>query len=546
MDKLFNQLNLCIELIEEGITGNISWLNEFCAAFHTFASNFKLYLPELATRYDIDGNVKIQVETGFLCFTQVLTCITHLERIIHIEENLDEDTRLSFTRAHFLNRIDWCVRRLNVSLHKILKEVTNSTKVRIENLSFVELLDLSLDKLETYNEIVAENPEPSPAPAPAPALANPQEQLCGEVKQIVKHALAFANVALTADEKALREICETVLEECSVFQKNFEALNAGDRKLEALSLQRALYSLETYLNEALLRLILTSLLDVEEISVTRLKNMLQHHSEILEIAGNKLIADFDFNMDRIQQIGVIAIAFTEDVKTKTIVRSCLASIESMDACLVPAFLQQASSRGRQHADILEHHFIEELVMFRNILHEIIDSRALIGSYLDMLAESISNADKNGPKDALLKIAQMGDILYQHFQLKLNYQELSEDGLRYHQDFVTILRECQTVLELSTQIDQNRIIKRLKVLHSVLTKLRDAFGRQEVLGTSCTDDNSLTVLNRTLSCSSRHKSSFARPKKDSILSKTRAIIPKEALGHESDLISFQLTELLQIN
>ncbi|XP_034114170.1 serendipity locus protein alpha [Drosophila albomicans] len=539
MDKLFNQLRICTELIEEGSNGNISWLNEFCAAFHTFASKFKLYLPELAPRYDIDGNVKIHVETIFLCFTQVLTCITQLERIINIEENIGEDTRLFTTRSHFLNRIDWCVKRLNASLYQISEEVATSSQVKLEDLSFVELLDMSLDRLETYNEIVAENKEGDNEDA---TPDQPHDQLYSEVNQIVKHALAFANVALAADEKALREICETVLEECSVFQKNFDALNAGDRKLEALSLQRALYSLETYLNEALLRLILTSLLDVEEISITRLKNML-HHGEAPEVMINKLISDFDMNMDRIQQIGVIAIAFTEDVKTKTIVRSCLASMESLDSCIVPAFQLQTSSNGMQHADVLEHHFIEEIVIFRNVIHEIIDSRALISSYLDMLADSIHIADKNCPKDQLLKIAQMGDILYQHFQLKLNYQELSEDGQRLHQDFVAILRECQAVLELSTQIDPKRIIKRLKILHSVLTKLRDGFGRHEVLGSSCPNGNFSTVLNKTLSYSSRQKSSFARPRKDYILSKTRNIIPSD---NESDLISFQLTEVLKIN
>ncbi|XP_060650337.1 serendipity locus protein alpha [Drosophila nasuta] len=508
MDKLFNQLSVCTELIEEGSNGNISWLNEFCAAFHTFASKFKLYLPELAPRYDIDGNVKIHVETIFLCFTQVLTCITQLERIINIEENIGEDTRLFTTRSHFLNRIDWCVKRLNASLYQISEEVATSSQVKLEDLSFVELLDMSLDKLETYNEIVGENKDGDNEDA---TPDQPHDELYSEVNQIVKHALAFANVALAADEKALREICETVLEECSVFQKNFDALNAGDRKLEALSLQRALYSLETYLNEALLRLVLTSLLDVEEISITRLKNVL-HHGEAPEMMINKLISDFDMNMDRIQQIGVIAIAFTEDVKTKTIVRSCLASMESLDSCIVPAFQLQSSSNGLQHADILEHHFIEEIVIFRNVIHEIIDSRALISSYLDMLADSIHIADKNCPKDQLLKIAQMGDILYQHFQLKLNYQELSEDGQRLHQDFVAILRECQAVLELSNQIDPKRIIKRLKILHSVLTKLRDGFGRHEVLGSSCPNGNFSTILNKTLSYSTRQKSSFCQAQK----------------------------------
>ncbi|KAH8388619.1 hypothetical protein KR093_011500 [Drosophila rubida] len=528
MDKLFNQLSVCTDLIEEGNFGNISWLNEFCAEFHTFASNFKLYLPELAPRYDLYGNVKIHVETIFLCFTQVLTCISQLERIMNMEEDIGENTRFFITRSHFLNRIDWCVRRLHASLYQISEKVATSNNMKLEDLSFVELLDLSLDKLETYNEIVVENAPPAAAPV------NPQDQLYNEVNQIVKHALAFANVALEADEKALRKICENILDECSVFQKNFDVLNAGDRKLEALSLQRALCSLETYLNEALLRLIITTLVDVEENSVSSLKLMLDLFKD--SDATPKLISNFDRNMDRIQQIGVIAIAFTEDVKTKTIVRSCLASMESLHSCIVPAFQLQTSRNGWRHADILKNHFIEEIAIFKNIIHEVIDSRALISSYLDMLADNINDAGKNYRKEQLLKIAGMGQIVSQHFCVKRNYQELSEDGKRINLDFLATLRQCLGVFELKISIDPKHIIKCLKVLYSVLSKLRDDVGRQEVLGSSCTDDNYSTVLNETFS-NSRH-SSFAR--------KTDSIMHSETLGQETDLISFQLKKLLKIN
>ncbi|XP_034489267.1 serendipity locus protein alpha [Drosophila innubila] len=545
MEKLFIQLSACTELIEKGSTGNICWLNKFCAAFHKFASDFKLYLPELAPKYDLEGNIKIHVETIFLCFTQVLTCITQLERTINIEENLGHGAHLLVTRTHFLERIDWCVRRLHASLYQLYEEASAATEVKLEDLSFVELLDLSLDKLESYNEIVPESISDNEDDTNSCRDLN-EVQNCGahqlytEVNHIVKHALAFANVALASDKKALSSICETVLDECTAFERNFDEHNPGERKLEALSLQRALYSLETYLNEALLRLIFTSFFDIEKVSVIRLKNILQL-CEASKTSVDKLISDFDVNMDRIQQIGVIAIAFTEDVKTKTIVRSCLASLESLDSCILPAFQLQTTTSGIQHADILEHHFKEELVLFRNIIHEIIDSRALMSSYLDILAESIHSAEKLYPKDHLLNIAQMGNILHQHFQLKVNYQALGEDGKRLHQDFVLILRECQAVLELSIHVDPKRIIKRFKILCSVLAKLRDAFGIIVNQGSACATENSLTM---SKNFSSRHRS-FTKPRKNDIVSNDCGLITSDS-GQDNDLISFQLTEILKIS
>ncbi|XP_032592869.1 serendipity locus protein alpha [Drosophila grimshawi] len=468
MDILFIKLNVCSDLIGKGAIGNIAWLNKFCAAFHEFASKFKMHLPDVAPKDDMEGKIRIHVETLFLCFIQVVTCITQLERTINMENTLGKRVKLRLTRTHFVDRIEWCLRRLQASLYHLSEEAIASSGVKLEDLSFVEVLDVALDKLETFNEIVHDVDTES-------RLDSENPQLCIEVNHIVRHALAFANVALESDKKAMTVICETVLDECSVFEHNFDHHNLGERKLEALSIQRALYSLETYLNEALLRLIFTSFSDADEISVNRLKNVLQKCEISKDV--EKRICDFDINMDRIQQIGVFAIAFASDVKTKTIIRSCLASLESLDSCIVPAFQLQTSTSASYHANILEHHFKEELMVFRNVIHEIINSRALIDIYLDMLAESIDGAEKLYQKQRLLQVAQMGNVLFQHFHLKVNYQELCADecGKRLHQDFVVILGECQAILELTVPVDPKRVLKRFKILYSVLAKLRDVCG-----------------------------------------------------------------------
>ncbi|XP_017844785.1 serendipity locus protein alpha [Drosophila busckii] len=512
MEKLFEQLCICTELIEAGVashTCNIAWLNKFCATFHKFASEFKIYLP---CKTDLTRYNKIQMETIYLCFTQVLTCITNLERIMHTERNFE----LFATRNHFINRINWCLRLLHASLSQLSEDA--QLDLNLDDLSFVELLDVVLDKLETFNEIVPELQH-----SVSIRSLDLDGQFHDAINHIIRHALAFANVALEADKKALNSLCQRVLDESSQFEHNFEQHSAEERKLESLALQRCIYCLETYLNEALLRLVFASLLDVEEMSVKKLKTALETKENTTLVP--QLIAELDLNMDRIQQIGVFAIAFSQEAKTKTIVRSCLASLEALDSVLVPAFQLQTTPSAVQHADLLEQHFNEELMTFRNIIHEIIDSQALISNYLDLLADSIQNAEQLYPSGELLQIARMGNVILQHFQLEENFQILSIDGIRLYQDFLLILGECQAVLELGTSVDLKRIVKRFKILYSILAKLREDLWKNANQVNASLNDKSITNPNQSIYCSKR-QISFAkqRSRKYYKLINNRSLLP----------------------
>lgn len=526
MDKFFIQLSSCVDMIESGSTSDIDGLNKFCAVFHNFASKFKKSLPEMAPKSEVEGNVKIHVETIHLCFAQIVTCITQLERTMSAERRFGQGEEFKMTRHYFLDRINWCLRLMQASLYQLSEESYASTEVRLEDRSFVELLDMALDKLEVCIEIT---------PNESLVSLEDHEELYTEVNHIVKHALAFANVALEADKKALNTICETVLDECGVFEKNFDNHTPGERKLEALSLKRALFSLENYLNEALLRLIFQSFLDMEDTSISRFKAILGVSQPSPEL--DKLIADFDLNMDRIQQIGVFAIAFTADVKTKTVVRSCLASFESLDSCIVKAFKHQTSNPATQHAGILERHLKQELVIFRNVIHEIIDSRALISCYLDILGENIDYAVKINSKSHMYPISEMGNVLIQQFHLQMNYEELGKKGQHIYEDFEIILCECQAILEVSEHVDFKRIVKRFKILYSVLSKLSDAIEIRAGEDTFNCMDKSQTRSKNV----SKYQRSYVKSKCNNTR-KTNECVALEPLTSGSDLMSFQLPEI----
>ncbi|XP_020811759.1 serendipity locus protein alpha [Drosophila serrata] len=450
MDALLSQLNACSELIAEGATstGNLVWLNEFCATFLDFASDLKALLPELAPCSD-----NIDVETIFLCLHQVVACIPHLEKGIRADAS-------QMTKLHFLDRLEWCMRRLLISLTQL--ETSRNAEKSLEDTSFVELMDLALNRLDSYIEKLNQKRNISINIFEESLLED--YPLTSIVNHIVRHALAFANVAILTDKKALSALCETLLGECATFHEEGGDLNPGHRKLEALSLERALFALESYLNEALLHLLFVGLIEFENTSVAKIKEAVRSDSH----TARDLIDSFDTNMDRIQQIGVLAIAFSQNIKTKTIVRSCLASLESLDACIVPALQLPESTSSAHHVKILEDHFNEEMLILRSVIHEIVDSSSLINNFLDTLAERIQMLDK----DQLNLIVQMGSVLVDHFRLPANYSLLDDNAKEVHKDFTLILRECKAVVNLAFSLDPKRIAKRLKMLYSVLAKLRN--------------------------------------------------------------------------
>lgn len=109
-----------------------------------------------------------------------------------------------------------------------------------------------------------------------------------------------------------------VMRDCSAFQAecppNSTAVisNYSNQKLRAITLEHALYQLEEYINETLLRLVFTCFLDFQKISIDKIRNILRTENDTIV---DEYIADFDVNLDRATQIGIFAIAFAPSFKS---------------------------------------------------------------------------------------------------------------------------------------------------------------------------------------------------------------------------------------
>lgn len=83
--------------------------------------------------------------------------------------------------------------------------------------------------------------------------------------------------------------------------------------------------MEDFINDALLRLVFTCFLDFEKFSVDKIRTVLRDSSED-DAAADEFIADFDVNIDRATQIGIFAIAFAPNLKSRCRTRALTPSL----------------------------------------------------------------------------------------------------------------------------------------------------------------------------------------------------------------------------
>lgn len=133
---------------------------------------------------------------------------------------------------------------------------------------------------------------------------------------------------------------------------------------------------------------------------------------------------------------------------------------------------------------MEQHFNEEVAIFKNSIQEIIDSQAFASCYWDLLTQTLKQNNKEYNKDSLKDIIKMAEFLYEHFQLPVNFKELQKEpkSLELFKKFDLLLQECQAVLNCEApQLEPQRVLKRFKILRSILRKLIDELGDKTANG-----------------------------------------------------------------
>lgn len=162
---------------------------------------------------------------------------------------------------------------------------------------------------------------------------------------------------------------------------------------------------------------------------------------------------------------------------KSNLRSSLASLESLDSFLIPAIL----SHSQIHSDILQSHWNEEIALLIHSIQNIIDTQAFCSCIIEIFDTSINNLSKSFDKDIVNNLLSHCDVLNQHLQINSNDLTLeAESSPRslYYDNFLLMIKECTCALVLCKENEKNRIIKRMKILFSVLKKFHGTFKADE--------------------------------------------------------------------
>lgn len=343
--------------------------------------------------------------------------------------------------------------------------------------NFVFLVDLALDSLSTFIAFDAFN-NTNNAENKAELMME-SSKVRSIIDQLLSNALSFTNIALDQDKSALTTLCQKVIKECMDFELEFSLSDPSkkhdknNQKLKAISLENALYMLENLINDCLLRLVFEVF---EQLNQNPFMDLRTAKISLSDAEFELKVEEFDFIIDRIIQIGLFGISFVrDDIKVTSIIRSCLASIESLDSYLIPSL--NFKDDNDQSIDILQEHFAEEIVVLQHYIHQIIDSNAFCTSLIDQLQIQVDEAKKSFDKEKLKRIVKKSEILLVHFSVNAENLKLSTDKVTkfYYNDFKLMKVECDAILNFQEPIENenSRILKRLCILTSTLKKLQNA-------------------------------------------------------------------------
>lgn len=410
------------------------------------------------------------IEQSFLCANQIVVCLKFLEKTVSVESTVG---CLITSRQCFFERILWCLARLKSTVKSANDHVLTGLS---EPENFITLLDRALDILASFdgnnNNVVNQAERRAELMMESRAVRE-------TIEQLLSHSMAFANIALDRDKIPLTTLSQNVLKIAMDFEEEFSLSAPGRRSdsksqgMKVIGLENSLCSLENFVNDALLRLVyevfhvmdagvIDGLLKIEDPAVLELE-----------------IESFDLLVDRLIQIGLFAIWFSRgDLKVSSAVRSCLASIESLDSYLIPAI----TSKSDPSVELLQSHFEDEAKLLQHHVQQIIDTAAFCSTLMEQLVEGIEANQKTFDRNALVNLVQRSNVLLHHIQINAGSLKLTNDKVVkfYFGDFKLILTECDAILNHPEPIEngEQRILKRFKILNSTTRKLQNAIKNQK--------------------------------------------------------------------
>ncbi|KAJ9589773.1 hypothetical protein L9F63_027967, partial [Diploptera punctata] len=144
------------------------------------------------------------------------------------------------------------------------------------------------------------------------------------------------------------------------------------------------------------------------------------------------IVELDLHVDRIMQIGMFAMACSVDIKRILGIKSCLASLESLEPELVPAvttyYLDVEKCGYRNHVKMLSCHWQSEVLHLEKLIDGIVDPAAFCQIIYDDLHKLVKmlkvslHKEKFILKDLVHRISVKSGKLVRHLFISTNEME----------------------------------------------------------------------------------------------------------------------------
>ncbi|PNF28471.1 hypothetical protein B7P43_G15235 [Cryptotermes secundus] len=380
--------------------------------------------------------------------------------------------------SYLFSRMQWCISELlNVIDTSMSKE---ADKREESGGQFVQKMDLVLEILasikveEEFTDIIP--------------------QVKHILDELLCHAMAIAQVSTANDSADITASCQKVLHVFEDMKKKSasDTVNLSVRQLCCYSLAEVLESLEQQINRTLLRLVL----EVFSEPYSPLKKLVKAscnipaagcHAEDLEV----LVSALDLHVDRIMQIGMFAMACSGDEKRILGIRSCLASLESLESELVPSltayYLDHGRTPHRNHLKILSDHWQSEVLKLEELIDGIVDPAAFCQVALEEVLQMVATlkvsleGEKPFLKTLLYGIQKKSLKLVKHLYVSTLGMKTFPPELKMEKavdDLFHACKECSAAMDVflsgSNSDDSmylSRLLKRCKLIVSYMKKLQ---------------------------------------------------------------------------
>ncbi|XP_063987001.1 serendipity locus protein alpha [Diachasmimorpha longicaudata] len=315
------------------------------------------------------------------------------------------------------------------------------------------------------------------------------------MEDVFSHAMVIAQVCNPDSFKAITGVCQSIMSEYDNLKEQISS-DKPDFMLNSLFINTftdTLYRLERKVNVSVLSLVL----DVFSEPFGSLKKLVKMCGyNLTPDKRNKqdlkdFIEDLDQVTDKVMQVGLYAIACCNDINRVTKIKNHMASLESLEAELVPSiisfYLHPDNEERRVNVKLFTSQWQSDMNKLRSAIDLIIDSSAFCQVVLDDLQERVQGMSDDLDNCQPITQSQVQSIVQKACTLATQITAAVDDIGKDKLDRQTIMmiRELKAAIfeadtasksllkDKPTAPQQLRVIKRCELLVNVVRRLQPA-------------------------------------------------------------------------